>query len=95
VRWWDIFVTNAGVVAVVDAIVAGALAGLVVSQAGMDIGVGTIVGLIAGGAVLAALIAYLARSWRRAAQVIGVRFPGDEIDTAHIPAATEPDVASR
>jgi hypothetical protein len=95
VRWWDIFVTNAGVVAVVNAIVAGVLAGLVVSQAGMDVGVGTIAGLATGGLVLAALIAYLARSWRRAGQVIGVRFPGDEIDTTHIPAATEPDVASR
>ncbi len=74
IRPWDLFVTNAGLVGVIDAIVAGVLATLVTLTLGLDGVVSGAAGLAVGALVLIALSLYLARSWRAAIRIFGVRF---------------------
>jgi hypothetical protein len=73
----DLFVTNAGLVAIIDAIVSGVVGTLVVSTLQSDVAVSAIVGIVAGAIVLGLLTLYLARSWRAAIRAIGVRFTPD------------------
>jgi hypothetical protein len=73
----DLFVTNAGLVAIIDAIVSGVVGTLVVSTVQSDVAVSAIVGIAAGAIVLGLLTLYLARSWRAAIRAIGVRFTPD------------------
>jgi len=83
VRRVDAFVTNAGMVAVLNAIIAGVIAGLVGQELGMGMAA-LVVGVAIGLAVLALLIAYLVRTWRQAAVLIGARFPAaGPLDTSH------------
>lgn len=91
VRRWDIFVTNAGMVAVVNAIIAGVVAALVAWQLRLGMVVTAVVGLVAGIALLAVLVAYLARSWQTSARIIGTRFPtrGEELDLSHLAPSAE------
>ncbi|HEY6057095.1 MAG TPA: hypothetical protein VIV06_03640 [Candidatus Limnocylindrales bacterium] len=77
IRPWDLFVTNAGVVAIVDAIVSGVAATLAASTLQASDVVGAGVGVVTGAAVLGALTVYLARSWRAAIRTFGVRFAPD------------------
>lgn len=97
IRPWDLFVTNAGLVGVIDAIVAGVLATLVSLTLGQDGVVSGAAGIAVGAIVLGALSLYLARSWRRAIRTFGVRFAsnGDTEATHARPPfdEAEPDVA--
>jgi hypothetical protein len=92
VRAWDIFVTNAGMAAVVNAIVCGVVGALIAWQLKLGMVTTAAVGLIAGIALLAVLVTYLARSWQSSARIIGTRFPtrGEELDLSHLaPSAKE------
>jgi hypothetical protein len=73
-RPWDLFVTNAGLVAIIDAIVSGVIAGLVASIESPDLAADAVAGSIVGVLVLAVLTLYLARNWRQAIRSFGVRF---------------------
>jgi hypothetical protein len=86
VRPWDPFVTNAGMVAMVDAVLAGVIAAIAALQLGVDVGGAVAAGGIVGVVLLAGLISYLVHTWRTAARVIGVRFPseGGVVDLSHI-----------
>ena len=84
IRPWDLFVTNAGLAGIIDAIVSGVIAGLAASVATADAGIEIGAGLVAGILVLAVLTAYLARSWRLAIRSFGVRFaPGQDFGATH------------
>src|SRR5919108_1909011 len=61
-RPWDIFVTNAGMVAVLDALVAGVIAALVGAQLGGTMAGPALAGAMTGLVVLTVLSLYLARS---------------------------------
>ena len=95
VRPWDPFVTNAGMVAMVNAVLTGVIAAIAAVQLGFDVGGAVVAGAIVGVALLAALIGYLVRSWRTAAKAIGVRFPseGGRVDLSHVPPAPEADTS--
>ena len=86
IRPWDLFVTNAGLVAILDGIVSGVVATLAASALQRDTATSTGVGIAAGGIVLGLLTLYLARSWRSAIRTFGVRF-GQELgfDESHAP----------
>jgi hypothetical protein len=77
IRPWDLFVTNAGLIAIVDGIVGGVIAALVASTVQGDLGGSALVGVLAGAVVLLLLAIYLARSWREAIRSFGVRFTPD------------------
>jgi hypothetical protein len=77
IRPWDLFVTNAGVVAIINSIVSGVVVTLVASTFQGDIVVSAFAGIVAGAMVLLVLALYLARSWRAAIRTIGVRFGPD------------------
>jgi hypothetical protein len=77
IRPWDLFVTNAGLIAIIDAILSGVLATLVASTIQDEIRVSAAVGIAGGVIVLGALTLYLARSWRTAIRSFGVRFAPD------------------
>jgi hypothetical protein len=77
IRPWDLFVTNAGVVAIINSIVSGVVVTLVASTLQGDIVVSAVAGIVAGAMVLVVLALYLARSWRAAIRTIGVRFAPD------------------
>jgi hypothetical protein len=74
VRAWDLFVTNAGLAAIIDAILSGVIATLIASVLSDDNGIAAATGIMVGAAVLAVLALYLARSWRAAIRTFGVRF---------------------
>lgn len=77
IRPWDLFVTNAGLAAIIDGILSGVIATLIASVLVDDNGIAAAVGIVAGAAVLAVLALYLARSWRAAIRTFGVRFAPD------------------
>jgi hypothetical protein len=77
IRPWDLFVTNAGVVAIINSIVSGVVVTLVAATLQGDIVVSAVAGIVAGAMVLVVLALYLARSWRAAIRTIGVRFAPD------------------
>jgi hypothetical protein len=90
IRPWDIFVTNAGLVAIIDGIVTGVLGALVAVALGQGVVVAALVGIASGAVLLGGLTAYLARSWRTAMHAIGTRFSSDaEIDLTHALAAPD------
>jgi len=91
VRAWDIFVTNAGMVAVVNGIIAGVVGALIAWQLRLGMLATAVIGLLVGLGLLAILVSYLARSWRRSAQIIGSRFPtrGEELDLSHLAPSAE------
>ena len=91
VRPWDIFVTNAGMVAVVNGIIGGVIAALVAWQLRLGMAATAIIGILVGLALLAVLVAYLARSWQTSARIIGTRFPtrGEELDRSHFASSAE------
>ena len=96
IRPWDLFVTNAGLVAIIDGIVSGVIAALVAWTLRSDIAVSAVVGVVAGALLLGILVFYLAHSWREAIRTFGVRFASDRgFDESHTPAAeaTVGDVA--
>jgi hypothetical protein len=74
IRPWNLFVTNAGLVGIIDAIVSGVVATLVATTVQRDVAVSAVAGIVVGVAVLSGLTLYLARSWRAAIRTIGVRF---------------------
>jgi hypothetical protein len=85
-EWWQIFVTNAGMIAVVDAILAGVIAALVASAVGLGIAGSVVVALLVGALLLTGLMLYQGRARRLAAQLSPARFPGTEpIDALHSP----------
>jgi len=89
IRPWDLFVTNAGLVGVIDGIVSGVLATLVAVTLHQDATASALVGIVAGAIVLGGLSLYLARSWRAAIRTIGVRFASDSsIDEGHVSSPT-------
>ena len=77
IRPWDLFVTNAGLIGVIDAIVAGVLATVAAVTLGLGAAPSAVAGIVVGGLVLGALSLYLARSWRAAIRSFGVRFGAD------------------
>jgi hypothetical protein len=84
-RPWDLVITNAGLVAVVDALIAGVIAGLVGWLAGFGMAGSAVAAVAIGVVLLAVLLWYLATSWRSAQRVVGVRFPSGrgELDLTH------------
>jgi hypothetical protein len=83
-RPWDIFVTNAGLVAIIDGIVSGVLGALISVALGQGLVVTVVVGILSGALVLGGLTFYLARSWRSAIRTFGIRFASEApIDTSH------------
>jgi hypothetical protein len=94
IKPWDLFVTNAGLVAIVDAILSGVIATLVVSAANGSEGLAAAVGIVAGAIVFGLLTLYVARNWRAAIRTFGVRFTPDRAFAESHPAA-DPDVAER
>jgi hypothetical protein len=84
IRALDLFVTNAGLVAIIDAIVSGVVGTLVASTIQGDVALSAIVGILTGSIVLGLLTLYLARSWRASIRAIGVRFAPDRpFDESH------------
>jgi hypothetical protein len=84
IRPWDIYVTNAGLVAIIDGIVSGVLGATIAVALGLSLVATVVVGLIAGAVVLGALSFYLARTWRAAIRTFGIRFASDAaVDTTH------------
>jgi len=95
-RPWDLFVTNAGLVGVIDGIVCGVLAALVASTVGQTPATSALAGIATGAIVLGGLSLYLARSWRVAIQTFGVRFASAApIDGTHATSAPEGDTSDR
>ena len=86
VRAWDIFVTNAGMVAVVNGIIAGVVGALVAWEMRLGMVATAAIGMLVGIGLLAVMVSYLARSWRTSARIIGTRFPtrGEELDLSHL-----------
>jgi hypothetical protein len=86
IRPWDLFVTNAGLIGVIDAIVAGVLATLVAVTVGLAAAPSAAAGIAIGATVLGALSLYLARSWRLAIRTFGVRFSAEApFEQTHVP----------
>jgi hypothetical protein len=84
IRPWDIFVTNAGLVAIIDGIVSGVLGALIAVALSLGLVVAVIVGILSGAVVLGGLSFYLAKSWRSAIRTFGIRFSSETpIDTSH------------
>jgi hypothetical protein len=84
IRPWDIFVTNAGLVAIIDGIVSGVLGALISVAIGQGLAVSVVVGILSGVVVLGGLSLYLARSWRSAIQNFGIRFSSEAgVDPTH------------
>lgn len=94
IRPWDLFVTNAGLVAIVDAILSGVIATLVVSAANGSERLAAVVGVAAGAIVFGLLTLYLARNWRAAIRTFGVRFTPDRAFAESHP-ADDPGAAER
>jgi hypothetical protein len=95
VRPWDLYVSNAGLVAIIDAILSGVLAALVASTMSRDVGIVSVVGLAGGALVFVGLSAYLAASWRRAIASFGIRFATERgIDASHIEPVDPLDAAT-
>ena len=101
VRPWDLFVTNAGLAATIDAILSGVIVALLVSLLQPGDALAAACGIVAGAAVLGVLALYLARSWRAAIRIFGVRFtPGRGYEATHgtadggEPGATSPEAAA-
>jgi hypothetical protein len=93
IRPWDLFVTNAGLVGIIDGVLSGVVAALVASNMQRDPTVSAVAGVAVGAIVLAALTVYLARTWRAAIRAFGVRFaPERGFDESHVQAPA--DVAS-
>ena len=92
IRPWDLFVTNAGLVGIIDAVISGVVASLVVSNLQHDPSTSAVAGVAVGAIVLATLAYYLARNWKAAIRTFGVRFgPGREFGETH--AASPADAA--
>jgi hypothetical protein len=90
IRPWDLFVTNAGLVGIIDGILSGVLAALIASTLQRDMIVSAVGGIVAGAIVLGVLTLYLARSWRAAIRTIGVRFvPERAFEESHPAADTD------
>jgi hypothetical protein len=92
IRPWDIFVTNAGLVAIIDGIVSGVLGALIAVALSQGLVVAVIVGILSGAVVLGGLSFYLAKSWRSAIRTFGIRFSSEApIDMSHpLPGPDEP-----
>ena len=90
IRPWDLFVTNAGLAAIINGILSGVIAALVASTLQGDAAVAATAGVVAGGIVLGLLTLYLARTWRAAIRTFGVRFAPDRgFEESHAPADAE------
>jgi hypothetical protein len=93
VRLWDLYVTNAGLVGIIDAILSGVIAALIVAALGGDVRTAAVVGLVAGAVILVVLSTVLARRWRSAIRSFGVRFmPDQPFEATHD--GTEPETRS-
>jgi hypothetical protein len=90
-RPWDIYVTNAGLVAIIDGIVSGVLGALIAVALGQSQLTCVVAGLISGAIVLGGLSLYLGRTWRSAISTFGVRFSSRaDMDLEHaLPAPAE------
>jgi hypothetical protein len=91
IRPWDIYVTNAGLVAIIDGIISGVLGALIAVAIELSLVACVVVGLISGAVVLGGLSFYLAKSWRSAIRTFGIRFASDaDMDVSHaLPASEE------
>jgi hypothetical protein len=83
-RRWDLLISNAGLVALIDAMVGAVIAGLVAWLLGLGMTISIVAAGLCGIALAVLLLAYLARTWRMAWRVIGVRFAsGSEVLATH------------
>jgi hypothetical protein len=83
-RPWDLVISNAGLIGVVDALLAGIVAGLATWAVTKDMAVIAAVAIVVGVVVLVLLLRYARSSLREANAAIGVRFAsGSGIDTSH------------
>jgi len=84
IRPWDIFVSNAGLVAIIDGIMSGVLGALISVAVGQGLVVAVVVGILSGAVVLVGLSIYLARTWRSAIRTFGIRFSSETpVDVSH------------
>jgi hypothetical protein len=91
VRPWDLYVTNAGLMSIINGVIAGTLGALIAVSLGASVAVSAVIGIACGLLLMGVLSAYLARSWRSAIKTFGVRFAsGTEMDLSH--AFPDPDV---
>ncbi|MBA2489880.1 MAG: hypothetical protein H0V36_11290 [Chloroflexi bacterium] len=93
VRPWDLVISNAGLVATIDSIIAAVISGLAIWQLGGDLVAAAIGAAIVGVVALTLLFWYLVRTLRAAQRAVGVRFPtsaGIEATHDRRPTQTEP-----
>jgi len=92
VRPWDLYVSNAGLVAIIDAILSGVIAALIVSTIVDEVPTAALAGVVAGVVVLVLLSAFLAGRWRTAIRSFGVRFTLDRpFEATHTASQSEAD----
>jgi hypothetical protein len=83
-EWWQMFVTNAGMIAVVDGILAGVIAALAASSLGVDVAGSIAAAVVVGALLIAGLMLYQGRARRLSAAASPARFPaGGPIDAIH------------
>jgi hypothetical protein len=94
-RPWDLVISNAGLIGVVDSLLAGIVAGLAAWAFTKQPLVIAVVALFVGFLVLALLLRYARGNLRAANAAIGVRFPsGTGIDMSHVRVTPETEDAA-
>jgi hypothetical protein len=84
-RPWDLVISNAGLIGVIDALISGILAGLAAWSLTGNEPISGAAAFAVGLVVLAALLSYSRGQLRTAQAAIGVRFAtGAGIDTSHV-----------
>ncbi len=94
-RPWDLVISNAGLIGVVDALLSGIVSGLFTWFLTRQFVVPAIVAVAVGAAVLFVLLRYARSSLRAASAAVGVRFAsGTGIDMSHVHVTEEPSADS-
>jgi hypothetical protein len=90
-RPWDLVISNAGIIGVVDALLAGIITGLIAWFVTRELVVPFAAAAAIGGLLLLVLMRYARSTLRLAQAAAGVRFAtGAGIDTAHVHVTGEP-----
>jgi hypothetical protein len=90
-RPWDLVISNAGLIGVIDALLAAIVAGLATWFVTRQMTVAAIAAIAVGLVVVLSLLSYVRSSLKAASTAVGVRFPTlTGIDTSHITHRDEP-----
>jgi hypothetical protein len=91
-RPWDMVISNAGLIGVIDALLSAIVAGLAAWLLTHQMAVSALAAGVVGLIVVAILLRYVRGSLRAASASIGVRFPTHTgIDTTHVRITDEPE----